>query len=318
MSPETPSTSRSFWSGTISFGLVSVGVELAPAVRSSRTSLRMVDRDGTPLRFRYVCPEDEDVVPDEEIVRGYETGDGSYVLVTDEELEELQPEKTREIDLREFVPREQLDPVFFRRAYFLAPSEGSRKAYALLAAVMEERDRAGIATFVMRGTEYLVAIMAERGVLRAETLRFAPEIRTPEIVGLPELEEPSDAAKASMADAIRRATADELEESELEDRYAERLQALVEEKERRGEDVADASSSVRGEPEDQKIIDLMEALKKSIEESGEERKGPQRAPSRETLGNRTRKELYEKARSMDISGRSTMTKEELIDAIRSA
>ncbi|MDX1647422.1 MAG: Ku protein [Longimicrobiales bacterium] len=306
--------SRSFWSGAISFGLVNVQVEFYPANRSSSSSLRMVDEEGTPLRFQYVCPEHESAVPAEEIVRGYETEDGGFVLVTDEELEALQPEKTREIDLQEFVPRKQLDPAYFRRGYFLGPADGSKKAYALLAAVMEEEGLAGIATFVMRGTEYLVAIVADRGILRAETMRFAPEIRSPADVGLPELQEAAESSVAAISAAIRADTRDELDESELRDRYAERLEALVQEKREEG-DLVDVPSEVSGARSEQKIIDLMAALKASIEGAGEERKGPQRAPSRAPLEDRTRDQLYERAKELDIPGRSKMTKDELIDAI---
>src|SRR5207248_7073669 len=107
-------------------------------------------------------------------------------VVTDEELERLAPEKSRDIDLRRFVEAEAIPPMYFERSYFLVPAGGSAKAYRLLAATMEETHRAGIATFVMRGKEYLVAILSENGILRAETLRFSDEIRSPEDVGLPE------------------------------------------------------------------------------------------------------------------------------------
>ena len=142
---------RSFWSGTITFGLVSVPVELYPASRLQRVSLRMVGPDGTPLARRYFCSKDRKALDWDDIVRGYEIEKDEYVVVTDDELERLAPEKTRDIDLRLFVDVSEIDPMYFERAYYLTPGGNSTKAYRLLAATMEATGRAGIATFVMRG-----------------------------------------------------------------------------------------------------------------------------------------------------------------------
>src|SRR5262245_46887476 len=146
----------------------------------------MVDEDGTPLARRYFCPEEEKALEWDDLVRGYEIAPEEYVVVTDDELEALEPRKSHDIDLRRFVPVDQLDPKFFERGYYLTPAGETTKAYQLLAAIMEKSGRAGIATFVMRGKEYLIAIVADHGILRAETMRFADEIRTPKDVGLPE------------------------------------------------------------------------------------------------------------------------------------
>jgi DNA end-binding protein Ku len=193
--PERDETSeegggRAFWSGMLSFGLVSVPVDLLPAHSSSRAPLRMLDTDGTPLARRYYCPVDEQEVEADQLERGYELDDGKIVVVTDEELEALAPKKSREIDLRRFVDRDSIDPLYFERSYFLAPGKGSGKAYRLLASVMESSRRAGIASFVMRDKEYLVAIFAEGGLLRGETLRFADQVRSSRSVGLPKPHEP--------------------------------------------------------------------------------------------------------------------------------
>ncbi|HSQ19111.1 MAG TPA: Ku protein, partial [Blastocatellia bacterium] len=176
---------RPFWSGTITFGLVSVPVNLFPAYRTTRASLRLLGPDGVPLSRRYYSPESGRDLDDDAMIRGYEVAKDKYVEVTDEELERLAPEKTRDIDLRRFVEQESIPPLFFERSYFLTPAGDSEKAYKLLAETMEEIGRVGIATFVMRGREYLIAIIAENGILRAETLRFADEIRSPDDIGLP-------------------------------------------------------------------------------------------------------------------------------------
>jgi DNA end-binding protein Ku len=305
---------RPFWSGTISFGLVSIPVNLFPANRSSRVSLRMVSPEGRPLSRRYFAPSDERPLDADEIVRGYETEKDRFVVVEDEELERLAPERTRDIDLRVFVDAAEIDPMHFERAYFLAPAGNSTKAYRLLAKVMEETGRAGIATFVMRAKEYVVAILAERGILRAETLRFADELRTPEDVGLPEPVEPAPAAVKAVEKEIAKRAEKRLDQGELVDRSAERLLKLAAKKAKAGRDV------VHYEPEERDegapVIDLMEILKRSISGAGEEGAGKRSAAAAADLDGRSKTELYERAKELDIPGRGGMSKEELVEAIR--
>lgn len=313
---------RAFWSGTIAFGLVTVPVELLPAVRSSRrVSLRMLAPDGTPLSRRYWCPRDERLLDPAEIVRGYEVDDGEFVVVTDEELDALEPEKSREIDLRRFVPREQIDPIYFDRGYFLAPSGDSTKAYRLLARAMEDAGRAGVGTFVMRGKEYLAAILSEAGILRAETLRFAAEIRSPGDVGLPELPDADADRTDRLEAAIEELSADSLESAELGDPYTERVESLIAEKLAGGEDVVEIPEEARRETSEVEIVDLMEVLKRRLQ-GGEKASEAERQPaarsgtSPEKLEERTKKELYAMAQDLEIEGRSSMTKAELVRAIR--
>jgi DNA end-binding protein Ku len=279
--PETLSESeiraRAFWSGTITFGLVSIPVNLFPATRPQRIALRMVDEDGTPLARRYVCEhhEKEKRLTWDDIVRGYEVANDEYVVVTDDELEALEPRKTRDIDLRRFVPLDQLDPKFFERGYYLTPDSETTKAYKLLAQVMEKNKRAGIATFVMRGKEYLVAIISENGILRAETMRFADEIRSPADVGLPERARLKTADVTRLEREIKKRVAAKLAPKELEDHYAERLLKLVRQKERRHEDVFDAPEEPVEEDEDS-IIDLMEVLKRSLQSPSARKRAPRK------------------------------------------
>ncbi len=336
---------RAFWSGTITFGLVSIPVNLFPANRSQRVSLRMLAPDGTPLRRRYYDPETGKDVPPEEIVRGYELDDGRFVLVSDDELEALAPERSRDIDLRRFVPAEQIDPILFERAYFLTPGGESTKAYRLLAETMEKRGRAGIATFVMRGKEYLVAILAENGILRAETLRFADEVRAPEAVGLPGTGKGDVAARRRLEKTIRKLEKPDIETTELEDDAARRLIDLVRRKKRKGEDVV-APEPVEEEEEEAEagVIDLMQVIKQSLRAAEGKAKRPKRAARRRAAGQRaattvggnaaargdraapsaaelkkeTKTALYERAQDLDIPGRSAMSKQELIAAIRKA
>jgi DNA end-binding protein Ku len=316
---------RAFWSGTISFGLVSIPVNLFPAHRTSGVSLRMLAPDGTPLARRYYDPETDREVPGDRLVRGYEIEPDRFVVVTDEELAALDPDKSRDIDLRRFVDRAAIPPLFFERAYFLTPGGQSTKAYRLLAATMERTNRAGIATFVMRTREYLVAILADNGILRAETLRFPDEIRPLEEVGLPERPKLTRDRVRTVEQAIRSLAAAELDTAELEDEQARRVRELVEAKRRKGRDVLAAPAGlvaqVDEEEEEGEVIDLMEVLKRSLRppEPGPRRAAPRRqgrATGAGDLRSLTRAELYERAQALDIPGRSGMTKEQLVRALR--
>jgi len=263
---ESPAALRAFWSGTITFGLVSVPVAIFPANRSRRTSLRMVDDDGTPLQRRYVCPKDGKELDWDDIVRGYEVSKGKFVVVTDEELEAIEPRKTRDIDLRMFVDARDIDPMFFERAYYLTPAGGSTKAYRLLAAVMEKNGRAGIATFVMRAKESMVAILAERGILRAETLRFQDEIRRPGDLGLPKRAKPKSTAVTKFTREIGKHSG-RFSLRDFKDEAAERLEKLVSKKQREHNDIVKAPEPVgqQAAQEGGEVIDLVEALRTSLQ-----------------------------------------------------
>jgi DNA end-binding protein Ku len=278
---------RAFWSGTLSFGLVSIPVELLPAHRTSRGSLRMLDEDGTPLARRYWCPADENEVDPDHLVRGYELDDGKIISVTDEELEALAPKKSREIDLRRFVPRDSIDPLHFERSYFLAPGASSGKAYRLLGTVMESSQRAGIATFVMRDKEYLVAIFAEGGLLRAETLRFADEVRSVHDAGLPKRVSVDAGAEKRLSRAVSALAQSRWNPSELADPH-EPIRALADRKYKRRKDVVSArraGAAEQGSP----TIDLLEVLRQSLAQNdlapkSSRRPAPGGATRRKTSG----------------------------------
>ena len=260
---EQPGGLRSFWTGTITFGLVNVPVALYTATRPRGVGLRMLGPDEAPVRRRYVCSRDETVLDADDIVRGYEIEKGKFVVVTDDELEAVEPRKSREIDLRVFVDVADIDPIYFQRAYFLVPASGTNKAYRLLAEVMEKNQQAGIATFVMRAKEYLVAIIAENGILRAETLRFADEIRKPEDVGLPEIAKPA-AAEVKKFEAQIARHAKKLSLNELLDDYTERLEKLVAAKERKKEDVVKVPEEAAEAEEGGEVVDLLAVLSRSL------------------------------------------------------
>lgn len=252
---------RPFWSGTLTFGLVSVPVDLYPGSRTNRAPLRMLSPAGEPLARRYYSQKSGHDLDAEDLVRGYEFDKDRYVTVTDEELERLAPEQSRDIDLRKFVELETIPPLYFDRSYFLAPGEGSEKAYKLLVGTMEKEGLAGIATFVMRGKEYLVAIFPEEGIMRAETMRFADEIRSPKEIGLPEKKKVPPAAVRKFEKIIERHSARQLSLKVLKDEKTEKLLKLVEKKRKQHKDVVKVEVPER---EEGKVVDLMAALKKSL------------------------------------------------------
>ncbi|PRQ09898.1 non-homologous end joining protein Ku [Enhygromyxa salina] len=261
--PETDSPSP-FWSGTITFGMVTIPVSLVSATRSSAgVSLRQLAPDGAPLRRQYVCPDHERALEPDEIARAYELDSGQYVIMTDDELDALAPEASHDIELRQFVDRAALSPMLFERPYFLLPDSESTKPYHLLAQVLEATGRAGIATFVMRGHQHVVAIVADDQLLRAQTLRFVSELRTPATIGLPSPPDDLDEAQIQRLRAVIRAhTATEIAESELEDEARAQVLALAEQKLAEHRDVVQVPSDEPGP--DAEIIDLMRVLQRSL------------------------------------------------------
>jgi DNA end-binding protein Ku len=302
---EQPGGLRSFWTGTITFGLVTVPVALYTATRPRGVALKMIGPDEAPVRRRYVCSKDGKVLDADEIVRGYEIEKGKFVVVTDDELEAIEPRKSREIDLRVFVDVDEIDPMYFERAYFLVPAGGTNKAYRLLAEVMEKNKQAGIATFVMRAKEYLVAIIAENGILRAETLRFSDEVRKPEDVGLPDVPKIGAADVKKFENQIAR-HAKKVNLHEFLDDYTERLEKLVAAKEKKKEDIVKAPAEPAGDDEDAggEVVDLLAVLSRSLggkatgattRSSGGTRKSAKKAGARRAPA--ARKTAPRKARS---------------------
>ena len=346
---EQEAVARAFWSGTITFGLVSIPVALYAANRPRRVSMRMVGPRGTPLARRYFTSKDDRELDADEIVRGYEIEKDRFVIVDDDELERLAPERTRDIDVRRFVDASEIDPMYFERAYYLTPAGQSNKAYRLLAQVMEETGRAGIATFVMRAKEYLVAIISENGILRAETLRFADELRTPADVGLPDPVEPKAAQVTKISREIGKRIESSLAKKELADHSVDRLLKVARAKLKSGKGVVHLEERDDEERDDERpVIDLMEILKQRMAGVGaDEDEAPASSGRKSSSGRRTssgrktssggkassgkksssggkgadlressRAELLKRAQKLDIPGRSGMNKDELVKAIR--
>jgi DNA end-binding protein Ku len=259
---------RPLWSGTITFGLVSIPVDLLTAVRPRQTALKLIDKEGHALGRQYYCSKEGKKLANDDLVRGYETEDGKMVVITDAEFEAVAPEMSADINLRNFVPVEQIPPVYFQKPYYLVPAGKSSKAYNLLATIMQRTGRVGVGNFVMRGHEYLVAIISDNGMLRADTLRYADEIRSAEMIGLPKIIKASAKTVSQFIKEIEDLKRDELNMAELEDKEAEELQTLVKAKQKNAKNVIHQSGLESDDEEAPgkagQVIDLMAVLRRSL------------------------------------------------------
>jgi DNA end-binding protein Ku len=261
---------RAIWSGSISFGLVNIPVQLFNAVSRKNVRFNQLDsRNNARIRLRKVNAETGEEVPDEAIVKGYERSKGSYVVVTEDELAALDPEAQRTIDIEEFVDLTEIDPVHFDSSYYLAPDPATVKAYALLARTMEQAGKIGIARYVMRQKQYLAAIRPKDGHLILSTLVYPDEINDPEEI--PELDH-VDGVKVSakeleMAQQLVESLAADWEPERFQDTYREQVLELVERKAAGETDVVVATEA----PTREKVVDLMAALEASVKEAKESR-----------------------------------------------
>ncbi len=261
-----PQGRRPVWSGTLAFGLVTLPVELYSTVRSARTPLRMIGPDGTPLSRRYFSRISGDLLEDEDIVRGFEVAEDEFVTIEDEELEALDPDRSRTIDLEMFVPLEQIDPLYADNSYLVIPRAEAVSAYRLLVASMADAARAGIARFVLRERAYQLALTSVDGTLRALTLRYPDELRSAEDIGLPE-PDPADLDDiAQLEAAIESLAATELDVGLLEDDSAGKLEKLVRKKLKAKKDVHRVSKdqTTEDEAEEESAPDLLEQLRQSL------------------------------------------------------
>src|SRR5687767_371607 len=254
---------RSMWSGAISFGLVNVPVKLYSAV--SRKTVRfhqLNSKTGHRIAQKRVDSVTNEEVPYEDIVKGYELTKEHYVLIAPDELEALDPEKTRTIDIEDFVDLDDIDPIYYDHPYYLVPDKGAAKAYGLLLQAMEESEKVAVARVVIRSKEQLVAIRpAPGGVLTMETMIFADEVvPTDEIDDLPSAKDLKVSAReVKMAQQLIDSLSSEFEPEKYRDEYREKVLELIERK-AAGEEIAVQPEA----PEPKKVPDLMAALEASL------------------------------------------------------
>jgi DNA end-binding protein Ku len=276
---------RTIWKGALSFGLVNIPVGLYPATSDKTVHFNQFE-EGTSDRIRYkkVNERTGEEVPNDRIVRGFDLGGGEYVILTDEELESAEPKRSRQVEISDFVDIGDIDPVYYRSSYYLAPEgEGADKAYALLRRAMEEAGKVAIATLVMRNKEYLVAIRPESDALALHTMYFSDEVRAPgkELPGLPEDGEVTG-RELSMAQLLIESMESDWDPNRFHDTHREKVEELIDEK-RQGHEIV-----IQEGPEPAKVVDLMEALNASIKAAaGSAGKAPaRRAPAKKAPARR--------------------------------
>lgn len=301
---------RTMWSGSISFGLVNVPVRLYPAQRSHRPSFRQVHRDThNRVRQQRVDAETGEEVAYDDIVKGYEIADGRYVTLEPEELDALGPRGSREISILDFVELTDIDPLYFDRSYYLAPSgQEAAKAFVLLRDAMQRSGRAGIARFVMRGNEYLAAVRAHEEVLVATTLRYADEVLEAGEIETPDLDVEVGDRELAMAEQLIGSLESAWDPEAYEDEHQTRVMELIQAKAEGG-----SLAVVEDEEEDGEVIDLMAALERSLEQG---RAGASAAGEQRGLEELSKSELYDLAQERDVPGRSQMSKEQLVEALQ--
>jgi DNA end-binding protein Ku len=253
---------RTIWKGSLNFGLVNVPVGVYPATQDKTIHFNQFE-SGTSDRIRYkkVNERTGQEVPGSDIVKGVDLGGGEYVILTDEELASAEPVRSKLIEITDFVDLDQIDPVYFRSTYYLAPEgDGASKAYALLRQVMRDANKIAIGTFVMRNKEYPVAIRPDDDVLKLETLYFSDEIRSP-TKELPELPNATEVSKreVDMALLLLESMESDWDPTRYHDTHRQKVEALIEEK-RQGHDVLEG---VEAGPKTN-VVDLMEALSASV------------------------------------------------------
>jgi DNA end-binding protein Ku len=254
---------RAIWSGTISFGLLNVPVKLYSAVARRNIALREIrDSDSARIKHRRVAEGTDEEVPYENIVKAYELSPGQYVPLSKDEMSALAPEKTRAIDVQDFVDIEEIDPMYFDSPYYLGPADGAEKAYSLLASAMESSGKAAIARFVFRNKEHLSAIRASDGVLTLTTMRFHDEVVPPGDLddALPDKKPKVAKKERQMAEQLIDSLSTEFEPNSYRDEYREQLLGLIERKAEGKEIVAPEAEA----PKETKAPDLMAALEESI------------------------------------------------------
>ncbi len=263
---------RAIWSGAISFGLVNIPVKLYSAVKRQTVRFHQLDSaDNTRIQQKRVNPNTGEEVPYEQLVKGFELSPDRYVVITPEELETVEPEKTRTIDIEAFVELEQIDPIYYDHPYYLAPGPGATKAYGLLLKALEDTDRVGIARVVIRSKEALVAIRPHENVLTMETMLFGDEVVSPSQLG--ELPDPSEIKagkkEIEMARQLIESLSTDFDPDAFRDSYRDRVLEMIEAKSE-GQEI-----EVQEAPEaPAEVPDLMAALEASI--AGAKRQGGQR------------------------------------------
>jgi DNA end-binding protein Ku len=274
---------RSIGSLTVSFGLVAIPVKLFTANQSSNAiSFNLLHKaDGSRLRQQYICQKDGEVVERDDMVKGYEFAKDQYVRFTPEEIKAMDEAGSHAVEISEFVPIESIDPVFYDKTYYLAPDKGAGKPYALLTEALKQAKRCGVGRWAARGKGYLVILRPIGDVLAMQQLHYAADVRTASEVEVPKPEvKPAELKLAQQL--IDAQTSEKFDPNAYKDEVRGRIEAAIRKKVDEGQEITMVEPAPAG---DGKVIDLMEALRASLEKRGKARDagtelGPRKAPKR--------------------------------------
>ena len=267
---------RALWKGSISFGLVNIPIELHTAVRDTRPHFRLLHaKDNSPVRFERVCIRDGHPVAWEDLVKGYEYSKGHFVVLTKEDFRAAAVEKTRTIDIIDFVKADEIDDRFFENPYYVTPGKGGERAYALLREAIRESERVGVAKFILRDTQHLAAVEVIDDAIVLSVMRFADELVDESQLSFPparDIRKP----ELDMAKALVNSLASDWDPSKYTDEYRANLMRIIKGK-MKGKKV---QLEAPEEPRQAEVVDLMERLRRSLEQSGGKRTGAKTAKSR--------------------------------------
>lgn len=285
---------RAIWSGAISFGLVNIPVKLYSAVQRKTVRFNQLDgQDNTRIQQKRVNPDTGEEVPYDRLVKGYEISPDRYVIIEPAELEALQPEKSRTIDIQDFVDLHEIDPIYYDHPYYLAPGTGAEKAYSLLYSAMEASEKVGIARVVIRSKEALVAIRPREGILAMETMLFADEVVPPdEVAEMPEGQKAKASKKeVEMAQQLIESLTTEFDPATYRDEYRDAVLDMIERK-AEGHEVEVAAPA---EEQPEEVPDLMAALEASISGSKRQSSAKKKDSSSKSSSNGSKSKSKSKA-----------------------
>jgi DNA end-binding protein Ku len=308
---------RAIWTGSISFGLVNVPVRMYSAIAEHKLHFHFIhEPDRSAIGYQKICKLEDKPVPDDEVVKAFEFEPGEYVVMEDDDFQAARAEGYQTIEITDFVPDDQVDPIYFARTYYLGPGQGGEKVYSLLLKALEDSGLTGISKFVMRDRQYLGALRVRDGVITLEQMYFADEIRPLDEIKPAKTQVSKE--ELAMAEQLIDNFAADFKPEKYKDTYRDALCAIIRTK-RAGKEVQRAP-----EAEEEAPPDLLEALRASIEAAGggkgrsSKRTRGSRNGSRHDLDGLSKAELDERAREVKIPGRSKMSKDELIEALRAA
>src|SRR5215208_4998037 len=259
---------RALWKGSISFGLVNIPIELHTAVRTHRPKFRMLHaKDKSPVKFERVCIRDGHPVGWDELVKGFEYAKGHFVVISKEDFQAAAVEKTRTVDIIDFVKAEEIDDRFFETPYYLVPAKGGERAYALLREAIRESGRVGIAKFILRESQHLAAVEVIEDAIVLTVMRFGDELVAVTQFDLPATENVRK-PELDMAKALVNSLAAEWDPAKYTDEYRENLMRIIQAKSKGKEVHLEAAE----EPRQAEVVDLMERLRRSLAKSGAPRR----------------------------------------------